>query len=1198
MRKISRSVKRFMEIIKIMLNRTLLSIVILAIFGWMTTVSAEDRDTVYVDQQADGAEDGTSWGDAHTELQDALEALEDIDTEENPVDIWVAEGTYDPQPGADENNVDRTSTFKIREGINLYGGFDGSETDLNQRDWEAHETILSGQLLEEPDEFLGETNAYTVISIESIGTEMILDGLIIEKGRSVDPEDTDVAPQNRGGGIYIANTKEEENLHVKHSSIHSNEARENGGGIYVSGDCCSMSATIHLKNSNLTDNLAVNDGGGIYIDYYNTFIVKGGVLSNNIAEENGGAVYSGENTNMRVNNTKIEENVAKNRSGGGIYLRGRRYNVEIESVEFKNNKAGWNSQSAAFNAEYTSDSYYKISKSSFINDGIRIWRGDSLHIEDSRFEALDENIRIDIVDDQRAKIKQTKFVGSSEYYTSLNMDNSSAFISHSIFKNNNTSNYDTPLIYHQNAEGQRLTFTNSEFVNNSNRVIEEGDEYFSGNLIANENGIIRLINSLAVDNKFEDLITTSGSQSDVEVVNSTFADNKGDVIVEEGDLRISNSIFWSNDGAMVNNDFFGVRHSVMEQIPDNIDANLENVFEDPQFVNPVENDYRLTQVSPAIDIGLNTALTDTIETDLAGNSRFYDGNDDGEATVDAGAYEWDGELFPPENIVLHSPADGQEDVAFSPEFEWEANLLADTYELRVAADSSFDESEIIIEAAELDTSYYEAAEELGRLETYYWQVRGANEQGTGAWSEFYRFTTMPDGPFMIADPVELDFETIPDTDSLTLEVTLYNEGDDTLEVTPNITEGGSVYNLRDGEEVTVPPEASEAIAVQFDGAGELGTFTGQLELQHNAGNEESPYTIALTGEETDEVISVYPGDTNNDGIVSAADILPIGQCYGETGPRAPDSYDDTEWNDYNRVPWDNTDCTYADAGGTGVVDVADVLVIGRLYGSETETDTESILAVNQETEAQSEVGILRIVASESEQNDEVPSSFRVKLDADQEIYGLSFELDYHVESGKPLVFSKEPDYGDGIFSDALGLVHHETDDTHIAGGFSFKSDDGFTGEDQVISFELDAGHENIEGRNISFQLKNIAAVDGDGNTVNIQSDGSFELTPTGTEDLQNVPQQVALKQNYPNPFNPATVIEYAVPEEAQVTLEVFDVVGQRLATLVDEEVTAGQYEVEWDAGNLSSGVYLYRLTYTPGDGSSQQQLTRQMTLVK
>ena len=81
----------------------------------------------------------------------------------------------------------------------------------------------------------------------------------------------------------------------------------------------------------------------------------------------------------------------------------------------------------------------------------------------------------------------------------------------------------------------------------------------------------------------------------------------------------------------------------------------------------------------------------------------------------------------------------------------------------------------------------------------------------------------------------------------------------------------------------------------------------------------------------------------------------------------------------------------------------------------------------------------------------------------------------------------------------------------------------------------------------------------------------------GVEDEETLPTEYALEQNYPNPFNPATTFRYSIPTQSKVVIKVFDILGNEIATLMDEEKSVGTYELRWNAVNLPSGVYFYQL---------------------
>jgi hypothetical protein len=102
------------------------------------------------------------------------------------------------------------------------------------------------------------------------------------------------------------------------------------------------------------------------------------------------------------------------------------------------------------------------------------------------------------------------------------------------------------------------------------------------------------------------------------------------------------------------------------------------------------------------------------------------------------------------------------------------------------------------------------------------------------------------------------------------------------------------------------------------------------------------------------------------------------------------------------------------------------------------------------------------------------------------------------------------------------------------------------------------------------------------------NNGTLSVQPIGG----TLPEAYALEQNYPNPFNPSTTISFSLPHAGQVSLKVFNMLGQEVATLVDGNHTAGTYQVQFNATGLSSGVYFYKLT--SGDFSQ----VKKMTLVK
>jgi hypothetical protein len=110
--------------------------------------------------------------------------------------------------------------------------------------------------------------------------------------------------------------------------------------------------------------------------------------------------------------------------------------------------------------------------------------------------------------------------------------------------------------------------------------------------------------------------------------------------------------------------------------------------------------------------------------------------------------------------------------------------------------------------------------------------------------------------------------------------------------------------------------------------------------------------------------------------------------------------------------------------------------------------------------------------------------------------------------------------------------------------------------------------------------------------INVEGTTYYDGLSTSVKQVSALPEDYSLSQNYPNPFNPITKIEYSIPEESFVQLKVYDVLGNEVATLVNEEQSVGSYRADFSGANLSSGLYIAKLQ------AGNYTKTIKMTLMK
>ena len=307
--------------------------------------------TLFVDADAPTGGDGLAWDSAYHDLQAALDAAGTRNADsvaENDVDqIWIAEGVYRPSAELEAGDP-RSATFSLVDGVTLHGGFSGTETALEGRDWSVHVTTLSGDLGTVDD---SSDNAYTVVYCGD-GVEAGVDGVWVVDGNADGRYDAG-RPERRsgggicsfgaltvtdstlsdnsasdGGGLYSSGT-----LTVTNSTLSGNSA-EDGGGINSSGTLTVTNSTISrnhgsgirnsgtltVTNSTLSGNSAEGAGGGIY--NIGTLTVTSSTISGNLAAGGGGIVSVGSSsTSTTLNNTIVAGNAAPS-SPDILYQRG------------------------------------------------------------------------------------------------------------------------------------------------------------------------------------------------------------------------------------------------------------------------------------------------------------------------------------------------------------------------------------------------------------------------------------------------------------------------------------------------------------------------------------------------------------------------------------------------------------------------------------------------------------------------------------------------------------------------------------------------------------------------------------------------------------------------------------------------------------------------------------------------------------
>jgi|GEM_PF-5169542 len=298
----------------------------------------------YVDKSASGQENGKSWEDAFTHLEDALSQACSNDT------IWVAAGTYKPND-SDPSNTNRRNYYPVFSDMALFGGFSGSESKLSERDLAANPTVLSGNI---GDESVQTDNLLHIFNFADLADSIsvTIDGFTIQEVYT--DKYTMMGSTSYKGGAILTNKFLK--LQINNCRIHSNYSENHGSGIsLISG----TQAT--LSNCRFESNVSFGFGNSIYCEADDVRIEKcvfesdstagwGGsvvlagaavidscTFSNNVSVDGGGAVYC-KSKNFEIRHSSFYNNTCHNYEGGAISVRNDNAGI-ISNCKFKGNNA-------------------------------------------------------------------------------------------------------------------------------------------------------------------------------------------------------------------------------------------------------------------------------------------------------------------------------------------------------------------------------------------------------------------------------------------------------------------------------------------------------------------------------------------------------------------------------------------------------------------------------------------------------------------------------------------------------------------------------------------------------------------------------------------------------------------------------------------------------------------------------------------
>ena len=639
---------------------------------------------IHVDLNAMGANNGSSWADAYTDLTVALNASNVGDA------IWVAQGTY--YPGNDMQV--RDTFFTLPHDLELYGGFNGTESALDERDVELNKVILSADYLGNDIEnnFTSnkEDNALRVMLVsEIITSNTIIDGFTFANGWTEGGSSSGNA--RRGGGILCYGSPKIRNCTFKQNfgwfggglyprvsdavateisnCVFENNRAGFGGGLYINQDAVTMT------DCTIMDNSAENSGGGIYNNSTDGRISSCTIVGNTATGSRGGGIYH-ESNDTPYTSCIFSDNTAGTSTGGAIHIASFDENFSwplFEDCSFINCQANWGGAISIYNTNTTA-----TLRNCVIQNNNAFANGGGFHTGFGG-KVIAENCEV---------TSNTAVRGAA--FNSQN-DTSAVTVIESIINDNRGSN------------GGAFQLTSDDTVDTQLPLLTIDRSIISANFADVQGGAINILNAdLSIDNSLIiENVNTSQTGAGGAISINAFSDRFIDAEIKNtsfyGNVAVSTigggiAHFTDATGVSVlslqNNIFggsLGMNYAIEDGNP-TVESRGGNLSDDnsmsgfligtndtneefPEFVDVGSLDFHLNSNSPAINTGIDQGAS---LVDIEGNPR--------QGTVDKGAYEYQGlvglqEILDSKSQLKLFPNPAKESLSFQLDNNWTGKVM-------------------------------------------------------------------------------------------------------------------------------------------------------------------------------------------------------------------------------------------------------------------------------------------------------------------------------------------------------------------------------------------------------------------------------------------------------------------------------------------------------------------------------------------